>query len=240
MRTRLGSLVVACILMVGAFCWTVQADVHNPGATWTAIVSWVTGNFLGISAKAADSELLDGEHGSAFAKLAGNQTVGGTNYFSGGTNSFAGWVGIGTTTPAAKLVVRGNAQVSPVQSTIFLEDASGGGTDRDWGIGNALGDSYGSLYFQVGASSGASPIGGGHLHPLELTRGGNAIFNYSVGIGTNTPAAKLHVVGNLICVTNFLYYASATNCSGIWMDANNQYVFKIKLGVYTCLTNAIP
>jgi hypothetical protein len=60
------------------------------------------------------------------------------------------------------------------------------------------------------------------------------------GIGTTTPFETLHVNGNVICSTQYLYYASATNCAGIWMDADNQYVFKIKMGVYSAITNAIP
>jgi hypothetical protein len=79
---------------------------------------------------------------------------------------------------------------------------------------------------------------------LRSGSSGNIIMNDNspgnVGIGTNAPAAKLHVNGSIICSTQYLYFASATNCAGVWMDADKQYVFKIKMGVYSAITNAIP
>jgi hypothetical protein len=66
---------------------------------------------------------------------------------------------------------------------------------------------------------------------------------YGSGSGlTNITAAQVGAVPAIPAgvSTQFLYYASATNCAGVWMDADKQYIFKIKNGAYSAITNAIP
>ncbi len=60
--------------------------------------------------------------------------------------------------------------------------------------------------------------------------------NNTYSAGTTQDFRNAEILSN----TQYLYFVSSDNCSGIWMDADKQYVFKIKAGVYSCLTNTIP
>jgi hypothetical protein len=182
----------------------------------------------------------------------------GTEYLRIARNS--GFVGVGTNAPAARLHVQGNAIVE-TNLTVFglagLGTASPQANLHVNGATTALrveGSTTATLWMK---DSGA---GSNLKQMLMRTDEGLTTFralndandaytfdlltldhsNGNAGVGTTTPSEKLHVNGNVICSTQYLYYASATNCAGIWMDADNQYVFKIKMGVYSAITNAIP
>jgi hypothetical protein len=122
-----------------------------------------------------------------------------------GTADFTGNVGIGTTTPAAPLDVLGNLRIlsngtirnQAVASTFGnhngLIETFYGPNDR-FGMAQlpagklALysGDVFGGSAVQIGTMTGASTFS----PSMTVARGGN------VGIGTEIPAAKLHVIGD--------------------------------------------
>ena len=105
-----------------------------------------------------------------------NSSTGYAGYFTGGKNYFQGNVGIGTSSPAEKLHIDGGS--------LFVNSATGsiqlanGTTGTGWRFATTGG----------GATFLLSDLPGGG-YPLSVTSVGN------IGIGTISPAAKLHVAG---------------------------------------------
>jgi hypothetical protein len=169
---------------------------------------------------------------------AGGVTNGQHNVALGTNVTMAGNVGIGTTAPATRLQIGNSGQQNAIRIT-------GLNTSGMAPVLSLLRTSS-AEWVMAGAGTAASDFLIG-VNPSSFTDSSLVDSakccirnNGNVGIGTVIPAAKLHVAGSIICSTQYLYYASATNCAGVWMDADNQYVFKIKLGVYSAITNAIP
>jgi len=96
------------------------------------------------------------------------------------TNS--GNVGIGTTSPFSKMEIAGPATNWSNSPSITLTDNAGTVNSRRWLIGNVATD-YGSLNFAVSTTNSTDPTNS----KMTITKEGN------VGIGTTSPAAKLHI-----------------------------------------------
>jgi hypothetical protein len=111
-----------------------------------------------------------------------------------GTNSFNGWVGIGTTTPAADLHVRGSStngsiiitpSTSDSRSQILLAE----NTSASLGfIMRYAGDVAGNPLYFIPLNNGG--VEGDPVMTLERNGG-------FVGIGTNDPQSALHVAGTV-------------------------------------------
>lgn len=110
-------------------------------------------------------------------------------------------VGIGTTSPSAKLEVKGDCKVT--ESLIFGESTRQ--MINLWKTEYAIGIQYNTQYFRTGKNF-AWYKGGTH-DDAALSAGTNGtvqmvINDGNVGIGTTTPSQKLHVVGNLVLGLN--------------------------------------
>jgi hypothetical protein len=108
----------------------------------------------------------------------------------------AGNVGIGTSSPAAKLDVSGKAKFTGVEigvgeeytSNIYFE---GGFKYRATGFGTVIGASSGAITFSNTASSGSAGASATVTERMRIDSAGN------VGIGTTSPAAKIHASGDI-------------------------------------------
>ena len=104
------------------------------------------------------------------------------------------------------------------------------------------------IFFLLVGYAGAQiipPAGGWSPYTLTAAKIGAAGGITNGGSGASLKGITASQVGAVPSIpagvsTQFIYYASATNCAGVWMDADNQYTFKIKAGVYSAITNAIP
>jgi len=127
-----------------------------------------------------------------------------TNRVIGMTLLSGGKVGIGTTTPQAKLHIAGSASTFGLAGMEF-EDTSGNSNARNWTVGNGLGP-YGSFDFSVGSALGATPTSAGIK--LSLNSNGN------LGIGTTTPYAKLSISNAYTDTANTPLLAIASTTGG--------------------------
>ncbi|MFA6104947.1 MAG: tail fiber domain-containing protein [Victivallaceae bacterium] len=98
----------------------------------------------------------------------------------------SGNVGIGTTSPGAKLNILGSAAVGQDQTAIRFSDTATSNS-RDWAIGSGSGTAYGDLAFLVGASQNSSPFVTGKIQVLTLKPDGK------MGIGYTNPSYQLQL-----------------------------------------------
>ena len=110
----------------------------------------------------------------------------------------AGNVGINTTSPLAKLDIKGDTSTWGTMAKIYLTDSNATANSRNWYIGNG-GSAFGSLTFGVSNLKDGDPSGAGGTMKLVIDLDGN------VGLGVSAPAAKLD-----IALTGTVSLASAT------------------------------
>ena len=109
----------------------------------------------------------------------------------------SGNVGIGTNNPGAKLDILGDTDTWAGMAKIMLTDTSGNAARRNWAIGNG-GSGYGHMSFVVSNAADGSPDNNTSGTIVMALDG----VNKRVGIGTTTPTAKLHVIGDTIVTGN--------------------------------------
>jgi hypothetical protein len=153
-----------------------------------------------------------------------------TNASTALTITSSGNVGIGTTTPAAKLQVKGETYFGDVGTagTFRLYDSSSTGTGSYINFANSLGrltitggngsaSSENTVAIQATTIPGTDEtyaLGTAANRWASLRIGtGNAIFDGSVGVGTTSPYASLSVAGHTGVVANIFTATSTTATS---------------------------
>jgi hypothetical protein len=126
-----------------------------------------------------------------------------------------GNVGIGNTSPLAKLDILGNTDTYAGMAKIYLTDSNTNSNSRNWSIGNG-GSAYGNLTFSVSAAKNGNAGDGTSINAMVINNTGN------VGIGTISPCAVLHVQGTA-ALQDLLYF-----CTGA--SVNTKFVYNIASG----------
>jgi hypothetical protein len=129
-------------------------------------------------------------------------------YISGETkNYFSGNVGIGTTSPGAKLHIKGNNNGNTSEAILLQDGNAAGGirwNDQDdveqYGLG--IQANSGNGYFGIYANRGNAPFNRATEIPKLVVKN-----NGNVGIGTTSPATKLHVVDSTALQAQFSGYS---------------------------------
>ena len=114
-------------------------------------------------------------------------------YSANGENYFGGRVGIGTTAPASPLTVNSDSNVTPLLVTgnnsnvvgVVVSNTQAG--SKAWGL-------------QVAGANSLSAVPNGSLIFRQATDDINTVViskTGDMGVGTATPASKLHVAGNI-------------------------------------------
>ena len=138
----------------------------------------------------------------------GNGKQGQIAFFDGSTgySIFNGNVGIGTTSPSAKLEVNGalfvgnhTATVTPT-SGIFIEEASGVDTQIQM-------YTYGGSVFRIKGSEIKADIGWGSSQNRSVNFNNTGTGDISVGIGTTGPSYKLDVAGTIRATGDVIAYS---------------------------------
>ncbi len=125
----------------------------------------------------------------------------------------AGNVGIGAPAPASKLHISSSGIVARLESSTtltqldFYNSNYGSTNSRNWAIGTNM-FNFGDFNIVSSATSASAPDISSRTY-FTINRNG------SVGIGTTSPAAKLHVSGNI------LSYVEKTNTAALFIAANN-------------------
>jgi hypothetical protein len=125
-----------------------------------------------------------------------------------------GNVGIGTTSPSAKLEILGNTDSFGGMAKIFFTDSNSNSDSRNWSIGNG-GSGYGNLTFSVSTSKDGNPSGDSEINAMVIDKSGN------VGIGETIPTARLHVKGVDVTDNNFALKVDDSNNLNLLSVKNN-------------------
>ena len=226
-------------------------STNGSGTTgWNRI--WHSGN--DGSGSGLDADLLDGHHASYFAPASGNVTgSGSSNYIPKWTGAHTlgnsiiydnGNVGIGTTSPSAKLDVAGTSEFNGNMS-LTNHDITGVNAFHI----NDPGDQEGIIWDGSQAKIFVSPLNSGNSDGyLRLINDGGIVFEASgednenmiitssgnVGIGTTSPKAKLDVNGYIVMRTtvvknhgfeagNYSYWTKTNGCLSPGVVQSNKY-----------------
>ncbi|MCM2339341.1 MAG: DUF5011 domain-containing protein [Burkholderiales bacterium] len=115
-------------------------------------------------------------------------------------NPNGGNVGIGTTAPATNLDVVGDIRASDTSGNYIYLDTTGANPGIVSNSSRSINIQPGSgltTFYTSGTAGTLQIYDGSSSYPIILRAGGNSIFNGgSVGIGTASPASKLHVYDN--------------------------------------------
>ena len=133
----------------------------------------------------------------------------GNSYFNGGN------VGIGTTSPGQKLSVTGTGRVFNATSTndeVVASITRSGGSLSTLGF-NGTG-STSDFHVRIGANATSFVAFTSNAERMRITSSGN------VGIGTTSPAAKLHVIGNSYVQSGTFFTDGITSYTGTTLNLN--------------------
>src|SRR5262249_54371759 len=151
----------------------------------------------GATSFSPNSIITSNANGTALIATSSNLTVTTLNATSTiGTSTFAGAIGVGTTTPGNIVDIysaangRGLSVSGPSGATIKLINQSSSASARNWMIANNY-SQQGTLEFVESLTNSADPFNGGSSR-VTFASGG------AVGINTQTPQSKLDVGGNAV------------------------------------------
>lgn len=189
-----------------------------------------------VGSAATGAGTLTSGYGIVIADVLATNDYGVYQFGANDTNFFAGDLGIGTNAPAQKLHLVGNAAITNTDpassSTLYFNTITSGqggaitSMDTDYtaqpNTANAAGTFAIMAYEAGGLSLTSSNATGGNVRIYTAGSGpGNermrVVANGNVGIGTQTPTAKLHVQGGDI-------YASGNISAGGTIFAKYQDV----------------
>jgi hypothetical protein len=218
---------------IGKTSPTTALDVNGTVTATSFSGSSYSGNGSGLSSVNADT--LDGLHGSAYLnagnlnagtlsdlRLSGNVALLSANQAFSGVNTFAGAVGIGTTTPfAALLDVEGDIRLNAHELYLFP------GNDNFHGLGFYGGTKpfagvnvNGPVLYGFGGGA-LGTTGTGQLIALAWNSSGN------VGIGKANPATTLDVNGEVsaptVTVTSQLRLTGPRTVLSGWDDTSSHW-----------------
>ena len=158
---------------------------------------------------------MTGLNGSSYGSIQSYSDASGTGRALA-LNPSGGNVGIGTTSPLAKLDIYGNTDTYAGMAKIYLTDSSTNTNSRNWSIGNG-GSAYGNLTFAVSATKGGNAGDATSVNTMVINSSGN------VGIGTTSPGYKLDVSGGTARIQN----NPSTNDWGLFLQNTNTGVWGV-------------